>query len=453
MLPVAFRFSNQQKAHLQNYLQNYLDISSCLGILFATQTIPDPTDLMRKINTRDFHVATRTTSRDINRHIALNLIREHQPISRADLARLIKMTRGVVSVLVQELIAQGLIYEGATGEAARGRKPTFLHIRTHDRLVVAVDVRFTRTFLMLCDFSGRQLAIENFETVVPIAEFVKDLTVRIRKLLRSQGLGFSCEGIGLVVPGMVDQRTGKILNAPALGWRDVDIRAKLAAATGLPVHIENSGRASALAQLWLTRGETSGGHNFVYISVSDGVGVGVVVNGELLRGRDHIAGEFGHMPLNLDGPRCMCGNNGCWETYTSNLATLSRYFGWNLSKHSPKHLKDAERSSFTVLDLIACARRGDSKAVAAVLATGRFLGLGIGTIINLVNPDCLYLAGEITTAWDLIEETLREAIAERALTEAASHTPLRVTSTQEYPRLRGAAALIAAPTFAAPRVA
>ncbi|HYR76285.1 MAG TPA: ROK family transcriptional regulator [Pyrinomonadaceae bacterium] len=408
---------------------------------------------MRKINTRDFHVATRTTSRDINRHIALNLIREHQPISRADLARGMKMTRGVVSVLVQELIAQGLIYEGATGEAARGRKPTFLHIRTHDRLVVAVDVRFTRTFLMLCDFSGRQLAIENFETVVPIAEFVKDLAVRIRKLLRRRGLGFTCEGIGLVVPGMVDQRTGKILNAPALGWRDVDIRTKLASATGLPVHIENSGRASALDQLWLTRGETSGGHNFVYISVSDGVGVGVVVNGELLRGRDHIAGEFGHMPLNLDGPRCMCGNNGCWEAYTSNLATLSRYFGWNLSKHSPKRLKDAERSSFTVLDLIACARRGDSKAVAAVLATGRFLGLGIATIINLVNPDCLYLAGEITTAWDLIEDTVREAVAERALTEAASHTPLRVTSTQEYPRLRGAAALIAAPTFAAPRVA
>ena len=79
---------------------------------------------MRKINTRDFHVATRTTSRDINRHIALNLIREHQPISRADLARRMTMTRGVVSVLVQELIAQGLIYEGATGEAARGRKPT-----------------------------------------------------------------------------------------------------------------------------------------------------------------------------------------------------------------------------------------------------------------------------------------------------------------------------------------
>ena len=116
-------------------------------------------------------------------------------------------------------------------------------------------------------------------------------------------------------------------------------------------------------------------------------------------------------------------------------------------------MKDAERSSFTVLDLIACARRGDAKAVAAVLATGRFLGLGIATIINLINPDCIYLAGEITTAWDLIEDKVREAITERSLTEPATHTPLRVTATQEYPRLRGAAALIAAPTFAAPRVA
>ena len=128
---------------------------------------------MRKINTRDFHVATRTTSRDINRRIALNLIREHQPISRADLARRMSMTRGVVSVLVQELIAQGLIYEGATGEVARGRKPTFLHIRTHDRLAVAVDVRFSKTFLMLSDFSGRQLALETYDTIFNVPQFVK----------------------------------------------------------------------------------------------------------------------------------------------------------------------------------------------------------------------------------------------------------------------------------------
>jgi predicted NBD/HSP70 family sugar kinase len=407
---------------------------------------------MRKINTRDFQVATRTTSRDINRRIALNVIREHQPISRADLARHLKITRGVVSTLVQELIAQGVIYEGATGETARGRKPTFLHIRTRDRLAIAVDVRFSKTYLMLCDFSGRQLALEAHDTIFTVPEFIKDLSVRIRRMLKTHCVKATCEGIGLVVPGMVDQLTGTILNAPALGWRGVDIRDKLAAATRLPVQIENSGRACALAQLWLVRGEAARPDSFVFISVSDGVGVGMVVNGELVRGHDHIAGEFGHIPLNLDGPRCMCGSSGCWEAYISNLATLSRYFGWNLSKLSPKNLRDAEHSSFTVLDLVARARGGDAKALAAIQATARFLGLGLGTIVNIVNPDCIYMAGEITTAWDLIEGTVCQALAERALTENAARTPLRVSIT-ESPRLGGAAALIAAPTFAAPRVA
>jgi N-acetylglucosamine repressor len=408
---------------------------------------------MRKINIRDFSIATRTTSREINRRIALNLIREHQPISRADLSRRLNMTRGVVSVLVQELIAQRLIYEGATGEAARGRKPTFLHIRTRDRLAIAVDVRFSKTYLMLCDFAGQQVAIESFDTLFSILDFVKDLAGRISKMLKTQGRDAACEGIGVVVPGMVDHRTGRILNAPTLGWRGVDIRAKLAAATGLPVQVENSGRACALAQLWLERGEAMGDQSFVYVNVSDGVGIGIVINGELLRGRDHIAGEFGHMPLNLDGPRCMCGARGCWEAHTSNLATLSRYFGWNLSKLSPKTLREAEQNSFTVLDLVARARSGDAKAVAALQTSARFLGLGLATIVNVINPDGIYLAGEITTAWDLIEKTVRDSMTERILTDSAARVPLRVTTTTEYPRLRGAAALIAAPTFAAPRVA
>ena len=408
---------------------------------------------MRKINTRDFHLATRTTSRDINRRIALNLIREHQPISRAELARRLNMTRGVVSVLVQELIAQGVIYEGSTGEAARGRKPTFLHVRTRDRLAIAVDIRFSQTYLVLFDFSGKQLVLEAFDTIFTVPEFIRDLSTRISKLVKKTHTKATCEGIGIAVPGMVDQRTGLILNAPALGWRRVEIRDKIAAATGLPVQIENSGRACALAQLWSERGAATSPNSFVYISVSDGVGVGMVTNGELVRGHDHIAGEFGHMPINLDGPRCMCGASGCWEAYISNLATLSRYFGRPLSKLNTNTVREVAHNSFTVLDLVGRARAGEAKAIAAIQATARFLGLGLGTIVKVINPDCIYLGGEITTAWDMIESTVREAMAERALTESAARTPLRVTAIQESPRLRGAAALIAAPGFAAPRVA
>lgn len=408
---------------------------------------------MRKIDLRDFNVARRTTSRDINRRILLNLIRERQPVSRADLSRLMKLGRGVISVLVSELIREGLVYEGTTGEAARGRKPTFLHVRTRDRLVVAVDIRLSRTYLMLSDFGGRQIALEMFGTVFNPPDTVKDLAERIRRMLKAHNGISRCEGVGVAVPGMVDHRTGRILNAPTLGWRDVELREPLAKATGFPIHVENAARACALAQMWLGKTEGTTAHTFLYVSVSDGVGVGVVVNGELVRGHDNIAGEFGHAPLSIEGPRCMCGATGCWEAYVSNIATLSRYFGRNLSKVRAKPVRESGTDSFSVADLITRARSGDAKALAAIQATARYLGLGLATLVNGLNPERVYIGGEITSAWDTIEGTVRAALVERALTRAAGETPIHIASVVEYPRLRGAAALVAAPTFAAPRVA
>ena len=406
---------------------------------------------MRKIDSKDFKVATRTTSREINRRIALNIIRENQPLSRADLARKMKITRGVAGTLVQELLDQRMIFEGSTGDAMRGRKPTFLHLRTHDRLVIAVDVRFSKTYLMLSDFAGQQLALEMFDTVFEIPKFIDDLAARINRMLVSQGAGKACEGVGIVVPGMVDLRTGTVLNAPTLGWRNVDIRDKIAEKLKMPVQIENAGRACALGHLWLEKAN-SAPQDFVYVNVSDGVGIGIIRNGEVIRGHNFIAGEFGHLPLNLDGPQCMCGAKGCWEAYVSNLATLARYFGRNLSNVDTNN-NQMLRESFTVLDLMGRARGGDRKALTAIDETARYLGLGLASIINLINPDVIYLAGEIITAWDLIENNVRDAIAERALTDAAAKTRLRISTADQYPRLRGAAALLAAPTFAAPRIA
>lgn len=411
---------------------------------------------MRQINTHDFYVATRSTSRDINRRIALNLIREHQPLSRADLARRMKVGRGVISVLVGELIAEGMIYEGATGEAARGRKPTFLHIRTQDRIIVAVDIRFSRTTLMLTDFGGQEIALDSFETIFVTAQFVAHLAERVMSLLKNYDALMRCEGVGIAVPGIVDHVTGRVLNAPTLGWRNVNLREDFAALTGLNVQVENAAKACAVAQMWQGRGDPVGGQNFAFISISDGVGVGLVVNGELVRGRGNMAGEFGHNPLSLDGPRCMCGSSGCWEAYISNIATLSRFFGRDLSKVGPKTVletKDEGASVKTVSDLAGLARIGDPRALAAIQTTGRYLGLGLAGIINALNPARVYLSGELTEAWSLIEGTVRSALSERALTSAAAETAILIARNADYPRLRGAAALVAAPTFAAPRVA
>jgi len=407
---------------------------------------------MKRVHTSRFRVATRGTSREINRSIVLNLVRERQPISRADLARVMDVRRGAVSLIVNDLLSEGLIFEGATGETVRGRKPTFLYIDSRRRAVVAADIRASETFVMLADLLGKPMAgPSSFPTVRDPKELVALLAERIKRLLADHPEVDACEGVGVVVPGMVEHSTMRVLHAPTLGWRNVNLRELLAAATGFPVQIENSGRACALAQAWASRddlGGTSG--DLVFVSVSDGVGVGVMIHGEVLRGRHNIAGEFGHLPLSLDGPRCSCGSNGCWEAYVSNPATLARYFGRQVEQAGPTRV---EQRHFTVEDLIARARAHDAKASAALETTARYLGLGLASVINVLDPARVYVGGEITLAWDLIEPAVRAAIAERALTPAAAETDIRPVASTEYPRLRGAAALVAAPAFAAPVVA
>jgi predicted NBD/HSP70 family sugar kinase len=406
---------------------------------------------MRRIDPKRFHVAKQGTSREINRQIALNLVRAQQPISRADLARAMGVRRGTVTVIVNELLEQRLIFEGATGQAVRGRKPTFLYIESRRRCIAAVDIRASSTFLMLTDLVGKPLGgVVGIPTVKDPKTLVGQLARRIKSMIAEQSDVDACEGIGVVVPGMIEYATKRVLHAPTLGWRNVSIVEPLNAATGLPVQIENSGRACALAQLWTMRDEGSAAGDIVYVSVSDGLGVGVVVHGEALRGRNNTAGEFGHVPLSLDGPRCSCGATGCWEAYVSNRATIARYFGRSPEASGPV---PAEQQSFTVDDLIARARMSDTKAAAAIQATARYLGLGLASVINALDPARIYIGGEITTAWDLIGDTVRTAIAERTLTPAASATPVTPVKASEYPRLQGAAALVAAPAFAAPVVA
>ncbi|HVT40657.1 MAG TPA: ROK family transcriptional regulator [Gemmatimonadaceae bacterium] len=405
---------------------------------------------MRKIDTRSFVRATRSTARKINSQIALNLVREHGPISRADLARRLRVGRGMVTALVDELLEVGVIVEGASVDAPRGRRPRMLFVRTRDRLAVAIDVRFSQTSLMLTDFAGTPIAMQIFETIADPRALVAELKARISRLLKQHRAAGKCDGIGLVVPGMVDQQTGRVLNAPQLAWRDVDVRTALAKATGFPVHIENAPIACALAQMWLGQRGLESPRDFVYVTVSDGVGAGVVVNGEVVRGHGNSAGEFGHVPLELNGPRCLCGARGCLEAYTSNLATLCRYLGNEFSPESARTLMI--ESGLTIADVITRALSGEERATRALEETARYLGIGLAVIINALNPDQIFVGGEITAVWDRISPVIRREIETRALTARAAGTPVS-PELGTYPRLRGATALVAAPMFAAPRVA
>ena len=402
---------------------------------------------MRRISPTTFRVAKRGTSREINRQIALNLIRSHQPISRAELARVMGVRRGVVSRLVDDLLETRLVFEGAKGESRRGRKPMHLHLDTRQRCIAAVDIAASQTAIVLTDLLGRPLTgVAEFPTQRRPASLVGEIARRLAESLETHPEAGHCVGIGVAVSGLVDN-TGRILFSPTLGWHDVDLLEALGGATKLPVVVENSTKACVLGQVWAVRGDAPVDGPVVFVNVSDGVGAGIAVDGKLLRGVQNAAGELGHVPLNMYGPRCACGQRGCLEAYTSRRAIVARYRGTD-----PSWPESADTGSVTVEQIMARARAGEEQALEVLRETAHFLALGFATIIKGFNPRRIFVGGEITAVWDLLAGTVRDTLREDEVVRRSGETEILTVPSSEHPRLRGAAALIGTPAFAAPVV-
>jgi predicted NBD/HSP70 family sugar kinase len=404
---------------------------------------------MRRISPTSFRVARRGTSREINRQIALNLVRSKQPISRAELARLMGVRRGAVSRLVKDLIRAKLVFEGAKGESKRGRKPRHLYIETRRNCALAVDVSASRILVLVTDPLGHPLLeIQELAARTRPHGFVKDLARQLERLLAEHPEFGQCLGVGVVVAGLVDIARGRLRNAPTLGWHNVEIKVPLQAALKLPVMVENDVKACVLAQLWAVRGHAPVDGPVAFVNASDGVGVGIAIDGQLLRGAQNNAGELGHVTLSMDGPLCACGQKGCWEAYVSVRAIVARYRGTD-----PAWPGSADLGGMTVAKIVARARSGEAQALATLRETGQYLGRGFANIVKAIEPRRIYVSGEISEAWDLVLPSVRQAMRDQALIPEAGDTDIVVVPLGEQPRLRGAAALVNSPAFAAPVVA
>lgn len=404
---------------------------------------------MRRISPTDFRIAHRGTSREINRQIALNLVRTRQPISRAELARLMGVRRGAISRIVQDLLDTGQVFEGAKGESKRGRKPQHLYLETRQRCAVAVDISASRTLVQVTDLLGQPLLPT--EEVIPPAEpteVIRQLADRITALLAAHPEVGQCLGVGVAIAGVVDPVQGRLRTAPTLGWHDVDLRGPLEDALDLPVVVENSVKACVLAQVWAVRGAAPDEGPVVFVNASDGVGVGIAVDGQLMRGAHNSAGEFGHVPITPDGPRCACGQRGCWEAYVSVGATVARYLGADLSWPG-----SAGRPRVPVATIVERARAGETRALETLAETGAYIGRGLALIMKAIEPVRIYMSGEITEGWEFALPEVRRVMQEAALIPEAATCEIVVVPLADHPRLRGAVALVTSPEFAAPVVA
>lgn len=402
---------------------------------------------MRKINLSNFQVAKSETARDINRRIILNLIRMRQPISRADLARLTGLQRSTVSLIIEQLIEEQWITEGALGHLPRGRKPRFLHLNNERAGIIGVNVRPKLTTVALTDLNAQFITQDSVPTLEDPQEFLQILAERIKKL-RDSHPQIYCEGIGVGVPGRVERDTQKLVFAPNLGWRNVDIKDFLETATNLPVEVDNAANSCALFELWFGK-HSEGVHDLIALTVSEGIGTGIIANDQLVTGVNGMAGEFGHISINENGYQCSCGNRGCWEVYASNTATVDYYSQTNGRGQNGRKNEDSIKPAFE--DILRLYELGDPKAVESIERMAHYLGLGIAMLVTSFAPSLIVCVGEVTRVWEKIEPTIKQVVAER--TPLSSNTKIIPTNELAYPRLRGAIALVLQKHFVAPPVA
>jgi predicted NBD/HSP70 family sugar kinase len=249
------------------------------------------------------------------------------------------------------------------------------------------------------------------------------------------------EGVGVSLPGRVNP-DGRLVFAPNLRWPEVDLRGLFEARVGLPVVLENAANACALAELWFGRHPEDVKH-LVAVTVSEGIGVGLLLNGQLVHGAGAMAGEFGHVTIDEAGPPCSCGKRGCWERYASNTAAI-RYYA-----ESGGHATPPPDLRFE--DLLRHAEQGDDCAREALRRMAESLGMGLAVLATGLAPDVIVIVGDITAVWDQVGPVIEAIVRTRSL--ARSPTRLIATDRNERPRLRGAVTLVVQQHFGAPDVA
>jgi predicted NBD/HSP70 family sugar kinase len=382
-------------------------------------------------NSRRSKIASSETAREINRDLLLRAVHRNQPVSRADLARLSGLQPSTVSVIVGQLIDEGWVVAGAQGRLPRGRRPTYVML--NDRHVaLSIDLRPGESNLAIVDINGKILNRQNVtlprqthsrEEVRQVLEKVAAAAHR----LRSDAEGYSVDGVGVSVSGRIDPRTRQLVFAPNVPWVVEDFRKDLETLLEAPVEMENAANACLYAARWF--GALGDVQNLLTVTVSDGIGAGLLVDGRLLHGHNGMAGEFGHMPIAEDGPLCGCGNRGCWETLASNRAGL-RYY--------KELVPDSELTTFQ--QLLDLATAGDINALRSIDRMMQNLACGLAVLSAGLAPEMILVAGDCTALWPRIAPILESKLIASAFT---SHTPRVVAAIEgSVARLRGAAALV-----------
>jgi predicted NBD/HSP70 family sugar kinase len=384
--------------------------------------------------------ATRQHTKDHNSRLVLQTIYEGGQMSRADLARLTHLTRTTVSEVVGDLIEQGLVEEVGQGPSSVGRTPTLLSVVDDSRHIIAVNITNAELQGAIVTLRGvirhrARLPLHGQDgnaVLVQLYSFIDGLVkATTRPLL----------GIGISTPGLIDTTSGIVRRAVNFGWQDLLLRNIVQSQYNLPIYVANDSHMVALAEY--TFGQRQNNANMVVIKVGQGVGAGIVLNGQLFSGDDYGAGEIGHVVVLEDGPLCKCGNYGCLEAVASVPRIVRRAQDIaQVVTASPLSQYVAEGRSIDLDAVVQAFAAGDPAVRRVIEEVGRHLGIAVANLVGVLNVRRVVITGRVAPFGQALSEAVRQELSRRVLPALAEATEVEVLAQVPDAVLLGISALL-----------
>ncbi len=386
--------------------------------------------------------------RNINRFDVLQTIRLHDnQISRSELSEVTGLSQTTISSIVGHLVGEGaLLEDGASGPAARGRGRPLVRLRLNPEYthVVGVKLATHRIDFSVTDFVGDVSASDNLPVdalkLTP-AQLIAAIIRGVRACLKKAGKTIGdVSGIGVGLPGFIDAHRGVAFWSPIFAKADVNFRELLQLRFGIPVFVENDANLITLAEHWF--GMAKGLKNAVVITarIEHGNGSGFIFNGKLYRGAQGLAAEFGHTKLAFDGPLCQCGEHGCMETQTAAFAIIHE--AAKAGFRVPKRALNYNERSLLIQAIVARAEAGDQSIKTVFEQMGRYLGLGIANLVNLLNPQRVVICQGSIPCAHLFEESLRSVAEQMVIPPLKRNLEIVIHHWGDEVWARGAASLV-----------
>lgn len=355
--------------------------------------------------------------RQINLSSVLEIIRRQGPISRAEIAKLAQLSASTVSNLVDELMTERLITSIGEGTSSGGRRPIMYRFCPESRLAIGIEVTIDDICIGLADMDGNLLQKITLPTINRTSrEFIEQLKIGINQILNvGKNIGVIL-GIGIAIPGIVSKDRKSLVYSASLGLRNVAIVSELAKSYDYPILLENDINASALGEKSMGAGE--GLADLIYVSISHGVGAGVILNNQIHTGFHGWAGEFGHMTADLHGPLCECGSRGCLGPMAAGpglFSKITHILAMNVDTKL-RSITGSKTNQLTIEHVREAIELKDNVAMAVLAESMEYIGMGIANMITFLDPPLVILGGTFIDSFgDLAVALIQESAMKRVL--------------------------------------